>query len=239
VICNLCFILIRLLPIIPAINRFDSSCIPGENTRSVASDSTIYSDLNADNLTYEAFTLAYDGFAQILDKQMLANDSVLTIIDFSLPSDRKRLWVIDIHHHKVLENSLVAHGKASGMLLAESFSDIPQSHQSSLGFFITGSTYIGKHGYSLILEGIEKGINENARKRAIVFHGASYVSTDFVKKNGRLGRSFGCPALPPEQNTRIIDLIKDCSCVFIYSPDKKYLTHSQFITASCIQQTDH
>jgi hypothetical protein len=236
---GICLILIRFLPFLLFKNLLLHADIPLEKTKAADKVSDIYRELNVNELSYNAFLLAYDGFSQIHNRQLLQNDSLLTIIDYTLPSNQKRLWIIDIKNHKILENSLVAHGKASGTLRAESFSDIPQSHQSSLGFFVTGKTYNGKHGYSLTIDGIEEGINENARKRAIVFHGASYVSTTFIEKNGRLGRSFGCPALPVEDNTRIIDLIKDCSCVFIYSPDQNYLTHSKLITPRYFSQIAH
>jgi hypothetical protein len=234
-----CFILIRLISFVIAGSSIFSSDIPVYKGFSASKASIIYTDLNTDRLSYDAFVLAYEGYVRMLNGQMLQNDSLLTLIDYSLPSDQKRLWVIDIKNHKVVENTLVAHGKASGASMAESFSDTPQSHQSSLGFFVTGTTYYGKHGYSLTLNGIEEGINKNARKRAIVFHGASYVSTTFIEKNGRLGRSFGCPALPLDQSTRIIDLIKGFSCVFIYSPNQHYLTHSKLISSSYFSQKVH
>jgi hypothetical protein len=233
---DFCILLIRLLPFVVHGNWFELTDIPGSINKTTDKASIIYNDLDADELSYDAFILAYEGFNRIFSKQMIDNDSLLTIIDYSLPSDQKRLWIIDIKNQKVLENTLVAHGKASGTLIAESFSDLPQSHQSCLGFFVTGKTYVGKHGYSLILNGIEEGINKNARKRSIVFHGASYVSTTFIEKNGRLGRSFGCPALPLDQNARIIDLIKDNTCVFIYSTDQAYLTHSKLINPSYYSQ---
>ncbi len=199
----------------------------------------IYNQLNPGSLSPEAFKLAYEGFIQIRDNQLLQNDSLLTVIDYSIPSDKKRLWIIDLKNRMIVENSLVAHGRASGELMAESFSDIPQSHKSSLGFFITGTTYNGKHGYSLTINGIEEGINQNAKKRSIVFHGAEYVSSSYAQKVGRLGRSFGCPALPFEQNQRIIDLIKGSSCVFIYSPDEQYMNTSKLITPKKFYQINH
>lgn len=151
-----------------------------------------------------------------LKSQRFSNKKYVTIVDFSLSSTKKRMWVIDIENNSILFHSLVAHGRNSGHEYASSFSNKPESHQSSLGFYATGETYYGKHGYSLRLDGLEKGVNNNARKRAIVIHGASYVSDSFISTNGRLGRSFGCPSLPEEDSKAIIDVIKDKSCLYIH-----------------------
>ena len=139
----------------------------------------------------------------------------------------------------MITKSLVAHGRSTGMLYPESFSNKMQSYQSSLGFFITDDTYEGKHGYSLRLNGIEKNINDNARKRAIVFHAADYVSRDFIEKYGRIGRSFGCPALPLEQNRKIIDLIKNNTCVFMYFPTPDYIKKSDLAIPDHLSQIIH
>ena len=154
------------------------------------------------------------------------NERLLTIIDFTKPSTEKRLFIIDLNNQELIHHTLVAHGKNTGLNLAESFSNTSQSLQSSLGFYTTGEPYYGKHGYSLRLDGLEEGINDNARKRAIVIHGAKYVSEDFIETHGRLGRSWGCPALPLEQTKEIIDLIKKGSCLYIYSDDENYLKNS-------------
>jgi hypothetical protein len=124
---------------------------------------------------------------------------------------------------------LVAHGKNTGELYAEKFSNISGSYTSSLGFYSTGDTYHGGHGLSLFLDGVEDGINDKARERAIVIHGADYVTEAFIKQNGRLGRSFGCPSLPPEINEEVIQTISGGSCLFIYADDKEYLSKSSFI----------
>jgi hypothetical protein len=126
---------------------------------------------------------------------------------------------------------LVAHGKNSGENFAESFSNVPESLMSSPGFFITAETYTGKHGYSLRVDGLEKGINDNARVREIVIHGADYVSDDYIKKYGRLGRSWGCPALPAALSNKIIDKIKEGTCLFVYSTDKNYNKNTEFLKA--------
>ncbi len=161
---------------------------------------------------------AYQEFLILSDEKKITNDSLITIIDFSKSSAEERFFVIDIKNQKLLYHLLVAHGMGSGEEFPERFSNRPHSHMSSLGVYRTSNTYMGKHGYSLRLDGLEKGLNDNARKRAIVIHGAKYVDQDYIMTNGRLGRSFGCPALPIDKTKEVIDLIKDGSCLFIYHP---------------------
>lgn len=194
-------------------------------------DSELFQELklNELNLSKQAFEIAFQGFQSLLKKGMIANAQVLSIIDFSQPSTAKRLYVIDVHLKKLLFNTYVAHGQNSGKLVPENFSNEPNSYESSLGFYTTDKTYLGKHGYSLILNGLEKGINDLAQTRAIVFHGASYVSEQFVKTYGYLGRSWGCPAVPENIATPIIDCIKDGSCLFIYANKQSYLTSSKIL----------
>ncbi len=174
----------------------------------------------------EVLELAMEGWGK------LENDlksPLLTVIDFSLPSTQKRLWVIDPAKGLILHHSVVAHGRNSGELLAKNFSNQPESFQSSLGFYKTAETYQGKHGYSLRLDGLEKGFNDQARNRAIVIHGADYAKEEFAKSTGRLGRSLGCPSLPPELSAKVIDLIKDGSLLFIYGNDESYLQKSYLL----------
>ncbi len=197
----------------------------------------LYSNLASDDLSYETFLIAYQGYSALLNQQSLDRDTILTIIDYSKPSDQERLFVFDLKNQKLLFKSLVAHGKGSGEKVARSFSNQPSSHMSSLGFFITGYPYNGKHGYSLRMDGIENGINNNALSRAIVFHEASYVSLQYIKKYGRLGRSFGCPALPVESSRSIIDTIKNSSCVFIYAPDEYYFRKTNLVSSMLYSQT--
>lgn len=187
----------------------------------------LYDDckLNSYNLKYEIFRKALVGRKFI----ELKNPNIITIIDFSQLSTAKRLFVIDIKKREVLINTFVAHGENTGEDKAVEFSNIRESRQSSLGFFITGETYSGSHGYSIRIDGIEKGINHKARKRDIVIHGADYVSEKFITENNRLGRSWGCPALPMNIKDKIIDLIKGGSCIFVYADDKKYLNNSLYI----------
>jgi hypothetical protein len=176
---------------------------------------------NSENVpSLESFRIAYEGYENLKNQNKLENN-ILTIIDFSLSSNKKRLWVIDMESNVVLFHSLVAHGMNSGEEFATNFSNKSESHKSSLGFYLTGEIYQGKHGSSLKLDGIEKGINDNARERAIVIHGADYVSENFIKNNGRLGRSQGCPALPINITNNVISKIKNKSVLFIYHPSKK------------------
>lgn len=173
---------------------------------------------------------ALAGYELLLKEQSISRSDVITIIDFSLPSSKERLWVLDIIHGKVLFHCLVSHGLNSGDLMAEKFSNIPGSNASSPGFYSTGETYIGKHGYSLKLDGLEMGINDKVRTRAIVMHGADYVSDEFIMRHGRLGRSFGCPAVPQELSKEIIQTIRGGSCLFIYVSKTSYLSNSPIIS---------
>ncbi|MFI4938509.1 MAG: murein L,D-transpeptidase catalytic domain family protein [Candidatus Berkiellales bacterium] len=154
---------------------------------------------------------------------------ILTIIDYSLPATKPRLWVVDVARGKVVYHTHVAHGSGSGGDVANRFSDVPGSLQTSLGVFVTGKTYHGKHGNSLTLHGLEKGINGNAEKRRIVIHAAHYVGESYIKSTGRLGRSWGCPALSTHLAQPIIHTIKEGSLLFAYYPDKKWLNRSQFL----------
>ncbi|WP_209330679.1 murein L,D-transpeptidase catalytic domain family protein [Lunatimonas salinarum] len=179
----------------------------------------------------EVFELAMRGWRKL--KDTLSAD-LLTIIDFSLPSTEKRLWIIDPVQGKLLLHSVVAHGRNSGDLLAERFSNRPESYQSSLGFYRTAETYQGKHGYSLRLDGLEVGFNDQARNRAIVIHGAGYADEAFSQSVGRLGRSLGCPALPTDITDKAIDLIKGGSLLFIYGNDADYLSTSALVGQSLL-----
>ncbi|HEU5040307.1 MAG TPA: murein L,D-transpeptidase catalytic domain family protein [Gemmatimonadales bacterium] len=143
---------------------------------------------------------------------------ILTVIDYSLPSRERRLWVLDLARDSVLAHELVAHGRNTGDDVARRFSNRPGSLQSSLGTFVTGRTYRGRHGLALRLRGLDRGVNDRAEARAIVVHGADYVSLDLVRRLGRLGRSQGCPALEPAVAPRVIGLIRDGSVLFAYHP---------------------
>ena len=178
-----------------------------------------YSDLGLEGLLpFEAFQQALQGY-QTFDHP---KKEILTIIDYSKPSTEERMFVLDMENQEILFQTLVAHGQNSGGNYATSFSNRHGSFQSSLGFFRTAHTYQGGNGYSLVIEGLEKGINDQARPRAVVIHGADYCTTDFINQHGRLGRSHGCPALPRELNQAIIDTIKDGSLLYIYADNEEY-----------------
>lgn len=183
----------------------------------------VYHQLDANSFvlpSFESFSVALEGF-QLLKEKGIIKKNILTLVDFSLASTAKRLWVIDLDQNKVLFQTLVAHGRNTGEDFAEVFSNKAESYQSSLGFYLTAEIYKGKHGLSLKLDGLQKGLNDKARERAVVIHGAEYVSESFIKQNKRLGRSQGCPAVPVEMNEKIINVIKDKSCLFIYHPVAK------------------
>ena len=165
-----------------------------------------------------ALNIALNGYYELKRKNLIQVDSLLTIIDFSRSSNDKRLFILDLKNKEIVKNTLVAHGMNSGVIEATYFSNKRNSNKSSLGLYLTNKTYFGKHGYSLRIKGMNEGLNDNAFKRAIVVHGADYVSNNYIEKYGRIGRSFGCPALPFEETEKIIDLIKDGSCLFIYHP---------------------
>jgi L,D-transpeptidase catalytic domain len=157
------------------------------------------------------------------------NERLLTVIDYSKASTEPRLWVLDLESERVLFEELVAHGRGSGENYATRFSNAEGSHQTSLGLFRTADTYVGTNGYSLRLDGLEPGVNDRARERAIVMHGAPYVSEGNIRTLGRLGRSHGCPALRPGIARQVIDTIKDGSLVFAYYPDRQWLNGSRFL----------
>jgi hypothetical protein len=165
----------------------------------------------------ECFEEALKGFYSLKEKGIIKSN-ILTLVDFSLSSNMKRLWIIDLNNNIVLFQTLVAHGKNTGEEYANNFSNTSESFKSSLGFYVTGEVYNGKHGISLKLDGLEKGMNDNARNRAVVLHGADYVSESFIKNHKRLGRSQGCPAVPVECVSEIISMIKGQSCLYIYHP---------------------
>jgi len=154
---------------------------------------------------------------------------IISIIDYTKPSTEKRFYVIDLENKTLLFNTLIAHGKNTGNNFAVEFSNKQNSLKSSIGFFKTGKTYFGKHGFSLRLDGLEKGFNDNARKRAVVIHGAKYVSSSFVKTYGRLGRSWGCPALPLAKSKQIIKTIANGTCLFVFGNDQEYLRSSSLL----------
>jgi hypothetical protein len=171
--------------------------------------------------------LAYNAHLKA-KQQGLTHSNILTIIDYSMPSSARRLWVLDLSHNRVILNTVVAHGAHTGALYAKNFSDNPGSHKSSLGVFITESTYNGHNGFSLRLKGLERGFNSNAYNRSIVMHGAWYVKEGL---SHGVGRSWGCPAVPANIAHAVINTIKGGSVLFAYYPDRSWLSHSHYLHA--------
>ena len=214
------------LLLVPAIPTPNTPTPIAETTPVVSAAEHTYNTLKSNNFalpSMTSFIQALEGFERLKEKGLVKKD-ILTLVDFSLSSNTKRLWVIDMASNTVLLHSLVAHGRNTGNEYATKFSNRPESNQSSLGFYATGEVYTGKHGLSLRMDGLEKGVNDNARNRAVVIHGADYVSEQFIRNHTRLGRSQGCPALPVELTSRVINIIKDKSCLYIYHPSHKAST---------------
>lgn len=183
----------------------------------------------APSLDAHVLSLALAAHDKAESEGLLANPNVLTVIDYSKPSVDPRFWVFDLAQHKLLFEELVAHGRNSGDNLATRFSNTESSLESSLGLYVTSDVYMGKHGRSLKLEGLEKGWNDNALARGIVVHAAAYVTDAFATTEGRLGRSWGCPALNPQVASKVIDAIKGGSAMFAYYPDSTWLSTSPFL----------
>lgn len=196
---------------------------PGEDTRTdavtapvSAADraSCLYHDCGLDGLvSYDAFRKCLDGYDRIKPAK-----HIVAICDFSKSSNQKRFVVVDLDHKKVLSHTYVAHGKNSGDLMATDFSNEKESHKSSLGFYKVGSVIqTALHGPALLLDGLDKGINDNAREREIIIHGAWYVCESFVKQYGYTGKSFGCPALPADVLQTLMPILADGSLLYIYA----------------------
>ena len=192
---------------------------------------TLYDSMKLEKsgLNQKAFEYAWRGYHNLLKTGQLKKSYVLTVCDFTQSSSSKRMYVIDVAHKKLLFNTYVSHGMNSGVEYATTFSNKANSFKSSLGFFVTTKTYVGKNGLSLKVKGLEKGYNDQAAKRHIVLHGSDYISPEYLKDNGEMGRSLGCAAIPNTMSPKIIKTIKNGSCLFIYHPTTKYLTHSNVI----------
>lgn len=182
-------------------------------------------------LERDVFFNAYKGYQYLLNKGMLRKTNLLTICDYSQSCNNKRLYVIDVEESRLLYNTYVSHGKNSGNEFATSFSNSTNSNKSSLGFMVTGSPYHGKAGLSLQFNGMEPGINDHVKSRSIVLHGSKFVNEGVMNIRGIIGRSYGCPAVPYGEHTKIIDAIKGGSCFFINSPDLYYATTSKILNA--------
>ncbi len=177
----------------------------------------------------------YDNLHLLINNK-LNNANVLTIADYSQSCNNKRLYVIDLVNMQLLYNTYVSHGKNSGQEFANSFSNEKDSNKSSIGFLITGELYFGKYGTALRLDGIEKNINNNVRKRDIVMHGSNFVNEQRITSRGFIARSLGCPAIPKKEHLSIIQNIKAGSCFFIYHPSKVYAKKSKIINATiCLE----
>lgn len=210
-------------------NNFDRVKTAGKTSNDYFSSLYDNLHLNFKGLSKQAFDAAMKGFVYLKNVGKIANDRILSIVDYSLPSYKKRLFVIDLKKGKLLFNTYVAHGLNSGREYASQFSNTPESNKSSLGFFVTTTTYSGKNGYSLHLRGLERGINDNANSRDIVVHGAEYVSENYIRSQGYIGRSWGCPAVPMNLHKPIIDQIKNGTCLFIFGKDMNYIKRSSLL----------
>ena len=181
-------------------------------------------------LNSDVFSLALKGLKKLEANGKLQNSDIITIADYSQSSNKKRLYVIDLKNKKLLFNTYVAHGRNTGEEFAKSFSNKEGSNKSSLGFYVTENPIIGSHtGFALLINGVEKGFNDHAIQREIIIHAAEYATENFIKKHGRLGRSYGCPSLPPDMNKPIIDAIQGGTCLFLYNPDKDYINKSSLL----------
>lgn len=221
-------VLIACLSMLPVIGQTSAETAVVEKQATAApTASSLYEEMNlSGKINAEAFEQAYNGYCSIEGRKK----DILTLIDFTKPSTQERLYVFDMKKKALLFSSVVSHGRNSGGTYATEFSNQDGSHKSSLGFYLTQNTYQGRNGYSLVLEGLEKGVNDNAKRRAIVIHGAAYANPS-VAKSGRLGRSFGCPALPQKMNKPIIDAIKNGSVLYIYAKNHQYMAKSSILKA--------
>ncbi len=186
-------------------------------------------ELEKEGLSEKAFEYAWRGYHNLVKQGSIRNTGVLSICDFSQSSCSKRMYVLDLRHHKLLYRTYVAHGQNSGSEYADSFSNEPESFKSSLGFYVTQKTYYGRNGLSLHLNGVDKGYNDMALKRNIVLHGSTYVGDQYLQNFGALGTSLGCPAIPAAISGSIIRKVRNGSCFFIYHPTSEYLDHSMVI----------
>ena len=191
-----------------------------------------FEGLTAGMISDEILDKALAGYSMLYESGRIGSGHLLVVIDFTKNSSEERFFLFDLDRRQLLHKSLVAHGRNSGGDLAVRFSNEPNSLQSSLGFFLCAETYQGQHGLSMRLDGLEKGINDNARKRNIVVHSADYVHPEFIGAHGRLGRSFGCPALPVEGYRDVIALISTGCLLFIYAEDPEYMLESTLMRAT-------
>jgi hypothetical protein len=229
-------------PLVKQVKRKASTSVSArKKARSHGSDTTelntpdisVYESLELGKLglSKQAFDYAMKGHAYLAANGKLQNEDIISIVDFSLPSSQKRLFIVDLKNNKLLFHTYVSHGRGSGAEMANEFSNVAESNKSSLGFYVTGDTYEGKHGLSMRLLGQDKGFNDNAQDRSIVMHSASYVSEATIKAMGFCGRSQGCPAVPEELTKPIIETVKNGTCLFLYSPNQQYAANSTIINS--------
>ncbi len=192
-------------------------------------------DLEEQGMSLKTFDEAIVGYLNLKRAGVLSEKQLLSIVDFDKPSTEKRFWVLDLKKKKVVYNTYVSHGKNTGDNMAEQFSNINDSNMSSLGFYVTEDTYFGKHGLSLKLEGMDEKFNSNAKMRNIVMHGAEYVGEDFIRQQGRLGRSQGCPALPMGEHLEVIEKVRDRTVLFLHASKKSY--NSRFLNQQTAMET--
>lgn len=196
---------------------------------SSAFDSARWTDVEVGSVDPDVLSLALQAASAAVERGDAKNPATLTVIDFSRPSTVERMWVYDLATRELLFKELVSHGRGSGRTDATKFSNVPESNQSSLGLYRAAETYVGKHGYSLRLDGLERGVNDRARERAIVMHGADYVNGAAARAQGYLGRSLGCPAVRPEVTRELIEAVKDGGLLFAYYPDPAWLEASAYL----------
>lgn len=197
-----------------------------------SNENTLYEMLHLfqSGLKFDIFQKALIGWHKLYEAHQLANPTIISIIDYSQSSNNKRLYIIDLMHQKVLFNTYVAHGKNTGAEFASNFSNEPNSLKTSLGFYITAAPIMSsKHGEALLINGVEKGFNDNAANREIIIHAANYVCEQWIHTYGMLGRSFGCPAIPPALTASIIATIKAGTCLFLYYPNDSYIRGSRLL----------
>jgi hypothetical protein len=214
----------RYVLLLAALGLFSAPLIAMAASKTPATDKAPAIKINND-----VVEMAFGAASCAVRAGAVSNPETLTVIDYSKPSTEKRLFVYDLRSHDLLYSELVAHGQGSGENFATHFSNDPNTHATSLGLFVTEDTYIGKNGYSLRLNGLDRGFNDRALERAIVMHGAPYVNPDTVSSLGRLGRSWGCPALRPAIAKQVIDHVKGGSLVFAYYPDQNWLRSSKYL----------
>jgi hypothetical protein len=224
------------VPAIPAIESTDkdNSIVTEEHFEDSVRGLYREISLASHNLSYEVFRLGLLGYYSLLYEGALNGKELFTIIDFEKPSTEKRFYTIDLKNKRLKYHTYVAHGRNTGQNIAVDFSNIPHSNKSSLGFSVTGETYVGSKGYSLRLDGKEKSYNDKIRSRAVVIHAAEYATEGWIKRYGRLGRSQGCPALPPDISREVIDSIKDRTMIFTYYPDETYLRASPYLQLEAV-----